>query len=148
MSLLIIQKKLIEKIISQGYEFMKSDINSEIYKNIEYKIFNPKIQIDNKKLKNDNINSNKDKIDINMSKKNENENKEVKGNNVNIFEESTKMNSYNDNLFSGINASKYSIIDFIQIIGTHENSANFIIELDNNYCLSGGCEKTLIINII
>ena len=126
---------------AQGFVFMLYEINTDIYKNIEYK-YNPKNQIDNKNLKNDNISSNKDKVDTN---KNENENIEVKDNNINIFEESNKMNSYYDNLFSGINASKYSIIDFIQIIGTHENSANFIIELDNNYCLSGGCEKTLIL---
>ena len=132
--------------ISQGFEFMKSDINSEIYKNIEYKKYNQKNQIDKVKLKKDIINSNKDKVNANMSKIIENENKEIKDKNLNIFEESTKMNSYYDyDNYLGINASKYSIIEFIQIIGTHENPANFVTELDNNYFLSGGCEKTLIL---
>ena len=135
----------------QGFVFMLSDINSDIYKNIEYKNYNPKNQIDKIKLRNENkniyiFNSNEDQIDIDMSKNNENKIKELKKQSINIIlEESTKMNSYYDNLIYGINASKYSIIEFIKIIGNHENSANFITEIDYNYCLSGGCEKTLIL---
>lgn len=43
------------------------------------------------------------------------------------------------------NYINFNILEFIRIIGNHKNSADFIIELENNCLISGGTDNKLII---
>ena len=131
----------------QVFYFMLSDINNDIYTNIKYKEYHPENQTCKVKSKNENIKNNKDST-INISKNNNNKCENNENNQeilLNIIDESTKMQSYCNNSLFNSNSSKYNIINFINIIGEHENSADHIIELSDNYYLSGGCDNTLIL---
>ena len=126
---------------------MLSDINNDIYTNIKYKEYHS-LNLNSKvKSKNENIKNSKDST-INISKNNNNKCENNENNQeilFNIIDESTKMQSYCNNSLFNSDPSKYSIINFINIIGKHENSADYIIELSDNYYLSGGCDNTLIL---
>ena len=113
----------------QGFYFMLSDINNDIYTNIKYKEYHPENQTGKVKSKNENIKNSKDST-INISKNNNNKCENNENNQeilFNIIDESTKMKSYCNNSLFNSNSSKYNIINFINIIGKHENSADVII---------------------
>ena len=39
----------------------------------------------------------------------------------------------------------FKILEFIKIIGSHKNSADFIVELENNFFISGGTDNKLVV---
>ena len=126
-----------------GFFFFLNDINNPQFENIENKE-NINNNLDNKQIQN-NIKEN----DI-LNKKNNNNNKiiekEEKNNeNVRSGYESTMSATNFFNVQNLEKADPDKIIEFIRIIGKHNNSADYIIELSKNYYISGGSDNYLIL---
>ena len=117
---------------SQGFIFLLEQINSEIYKNINYD--------------KDNSNNNQEKQKNDMKKSKNKGNKQFEDlnkiiANVNFIDDSTRSQTK----IIEKKASYFKIIEPIRIIGKHNISADLIIELKNGYYISGGCENKLIV---
>ena len=138
-----------EYIKQKSIEFLNDEKRkNQLYLNDEEKKIineNEMIKInlksnENKKEKEDELKKKQDIVSGSKTKKTE----------TNIIVESNYIyNSESSNSFlvnNNNNSSKYkNIFKFIKIIGKHENRAEFIKEVGNNYLISGGSDKMLLI---
>ena len=123
---------------SQGFWYMIRDINKECHKNVinqNVPIDDPKIMINN----NNNIESNfvdetKEKTNI--------------INNSNIFNESTREQTFIPFLDLNKTADKYKVLQFIKIVDYENYYNGFIKEINNGYYLTCKSDNTLILNDI
>ena len=100
--------------ILQGYYFLISDINDSNYKDIPY---------------------NNDLDIFKIIKEKDDKEKELNGdtNNENKEKKSTLLDIVNSD-----EVSEFEILRLKNIIGTHQNNAEFILTLSNGYIISGG----------
>jgi len=112
---------------SQGFQFMLNDINSPIYENLEYTELNSKTEINT--VNKINIVNKNNKIN------NDKENKDLNKNSFRVID---------DPLFKK-KASDEKILEYVNVIGKHNNAAEYFIELSNGFYISGGCDNSLIL---
>ena len=169
----IINDKQFKKIkrttkLKLAYYFTNDNNKQEIGKIFKidiYKFIKQKsIEFLNEEKNNNKININdiskeNNKIDINKkssskkekdNKKKENKNLKSQNDDTNIIIESVYIfnsSSFNDSNFSSSNqnVSKNKYLEYVKVIGKHENSVEFIKELNNKFFISGGSDKSIYI---
>ena len=110
-----------------GFCSLLKEINSEAYKNIEYK------------------NNNTDNIQIKSNNKsNEKDEEKLKNYTQNSLINESTMSKTMDS-FLNLKADPDKVIEFIRLIGKHNFSADYIIELSNGNQISGGIDNHLIL---
>ena len=120
---------------TQGFFFLINEINSEIYSEIKYQ---------SNKSNNTQVQSTSSKSKINNTVE-ENPSNQIKEKTKIINDESTAIQTFIFDPQKYKKADPLRIIEFLKIIGKHKNAADFIVELKNGYCISGGCENNLIL---
>ena len=111
-----------------GFCSLLKEINSEAYKNIEYK------------------NNNTDNIQIKSNNKsNEKDEEKIKNYTQNSLINESTMSKTMDS-FLNLKADPDKVIEFIRLIGKHNFSADYIIELSNGNQISGGMDNHLILD--
>ena len=115
---------------TQGFEYLKYEINEEYFNKIKFPDNSPKET--NKISENNNINN-----EIN-NKSNIDGSSEITKDTLPI------SNTINSNYNNDKESKKYNIVEINKIIGEgHKSTAEFIIELSNGCFISGGTDNTL-----